>query len=148
MDDWKKVIWYDETKINRMNSDGIKYAWLADPKNLQSQAVDETLKFGGGSVMVWGCMSWFGVGGMEHVVGRMKSEQLIEIFEASLLPIQDQVAAQSGSSSGNDVVFQQDNDSKHKSQWTKDWLSSKNMLESYRKSLSGNISLSIRYGFQ
>ena len=72
-----------------MNSDGMKYAWLADPKNLQSQVVDETLKFGGGSVMVWGSWSWFGVGGMERVVGRMKSEQLIEIFEASLLPTLD-----------------------------------------------------------
>ena len=72
-------------------------------------------------------MSWFGVGRMERVVGRMKSEQLIEIFEASLLPTLDQVAAQSGSSSVNDVVFQQDNDSKHKSQRTKDWLSSKSI---------------------
>ena len=75
MDDWKKVIWSDETKINRINSDGIKYAWLADPKNLQSQVVDETLKFGGGSVMVCGGMSWFGVGGMERIFGIMKSDQ-------------------------------------------------------------------------
>ena len=26
MDDWKRVIWSDETKINRFNSDGINYA--------------------------------------------------------------------------------------------------------------------------
>ena len=34
-EDWKRVIWSDETKVNRLNSDGIKYAWVQDKKNLE-----------------------------------------------------------------------------------------------------------------
>ena len=77
-----------------MNNDGIMYAWLADAKNLNSQVVDETLKFRGESFMVWGCMFWFGFGGMERVVGLMYSEQIINTFKAFLLPNLAQVAGQ------------------------------------------------------
>ena len=27
LEDWEKVIWSDETKINRLGSDGRKWAW-------------------------------------------------------------------------------------------------------------------------
>ena len=55
--------------------------------------VEETLKFGGGCVMIWGCMSWFGAGGMSRVVGRMNSEQLIGILNACLVPTVDEIAS-------------------------------------------------------
>ena len=58
MDDWKWVIWSDETKINRFNSDGIKYAWVKDSRSLCPEMINETVKFGGGNIMIWGCMSW------------------------------------------------------------------------------------------
>ena len=29
-EDWKKVVWSDETKINRICSDGINYTWQKD----------------------------------------------------------------------------------------------------------------------
>ncbi|KAI0994612.1 hypothetical protein K3495_g13568 [Podosphaera aphanis] len=71
IEDWKRVIWSDETKINRLNSDGIKNAWFSNPNSYPAEVVEETLKFGGGSVMIWGCMSWFGAGGMSRVIRRM-----------------------------------------------------------------------------
>ena len=74
-EDWKRVVWSDETKINRLNSDGIKYAWSKSPSDYPAEVVEETLKFGGGSMMIWGCISWLGAGGMSPVVGRMYSEQ-------------------------------------------------------------------------
>lgn len=58
-----------------MNSDSIKYTWLADLKNLQSHVVNEIPKSGGRGVIVWGCISWFGFGDMERVVGRINSVQ-------------------------------------------------------------------------
>ncbi|GFV15512.1 transposable element Tc1 transposase [Trichonephila clavipes] len=54
---WKKVIFSDESKFNIFGSDGRRTVWrkpntVLDPKNLRP-----TVKHGGGSDMVWGCMA-------------------------------------------------------------------------------------------
>ncbi|KAI1004026.1 hypothetical protein K3495_g4183 [Podosphaera aphanis] len=122
IEDWKRVIWSDETKINRLNSDGIKYAWSRNPSSYPAEVVEETLKFGGACVMMWGCMSWFGAGGMSRGVGRMNSEQLIGILNTCLVLTVDEIASKLFSNARNNVVFQQDNDAKHTSRATKNWL--------------------------
>lgn len=127
LDDWKRVIWSDETKINRLNSDGIKYAWSKNPKNYPPEMVEETLKFGGGSLMIWGCMTWFGTGGMSRIVGRMDSEQLISILSTSLIPTIDEVVNKLPLSARDEALFQQDNDPKHTSRSTKNFLARENI---------------------
>lgn len=79
--------------------------------------VEETLKFGGSSVMIWGCMSWLGAGGMN-------SEQLIGILSTSLVPTIEELANQPFSGAKTHIFFQQDNDAKHASRKTKNWLAS------------------------
>ena len=54
LEDWKKVVWSDETKINR--SDGRKWVWKKQGEGLSDRLVKGTLKYGGGSVMVLGCI--------------------------------------------------------------------------------------------
>ena len=61
VDDWKRVIWSDETKINRLGSDGRVWGWKLPGEGLTDRLVQGTQKYGGGSVMVWGCMSWDGI---------------------------------------------------------------------------------------
>ena len=56
VEDWKRVIWSDETKINRLGSDGQEYVWKKAGEPLGEREVKGTLKFGGGNLMVWGCM--------------------------------------------------------------------------------------------
>jgi len=56
VEDWKKVVWSDETKINRLGSDGRKLIWKKKGKGLSDRLVQRTVKFGSGSVMMWGCM--------------------------------------------------------------------------------------------
>jgi hypothetical protein len=46
-DDWKHVVFSDETKINRLGSDGRKWTWRAKGKGLSRNEVIPTLKFGG-----------------------------------------------------------------------------------------------------
>ena len=60
MDDWTRVIWSDESKINRIYSDGLRYVWDDAPGEITSRSVQVTVKFGGGGVSVWLCMSWNG----------------------------------------------------------------------------------------
>ena len=49
-----KVMWSDETKINYLGSDGRKYVG----EGLSDRLVEGTMKFGGGKLMLWGCMGW------------------------------------------------------------------------------------------
>ena len=56
VEDWNQVIWSDETKINCLGSDGRKWVYKRVGKGLSDRLVEETQKFGGGSVMIWGCM--------------------------------------------------------------------------------------------
>lgn len=110
VDDWKRVIWSDETKISRFGSDGKQYVWKKKGKPLQQREINSTMKHGGGNIMVWGCMGWNGVGIMVEVEGRMKADQYVRILEEGLLE-----SIQNSGISPEDVIFQQDNDPKHTS---------------------------------
>jgi transposase len=57
MEKWKSVIWSDESKFNIWSSDGKEYCWKKKREELNSRLVKTTVKHGGGSVMVWGCMT-------------------------------------------------------------------------------------------
>ena len=58
LEDWKKVVWSDETKINCLGSDGCKWVWKKAGKGLNERLVEDTVKFGGGS---WWCGAvWLG----------------------------------------------------------------------------------------
>ena len=46
VEDWKRVIWSDETKINRFGSDGQKYVWKKKGQPLLDREVDPTVKHG------------------------------------------------------------------------------------------------------
>lgn len=54
VEQWTKVLWSDETKINLIGSDGIKYVRRPAGKRFNHHYIMPTVKHGGGSVMVWG----------------------------------------------------------------------------------------------
>jgi len=59
VEDWKRVLWSDETKINRIGSDGKVYVWKQWGEPLSDWTTTPTVKHGGGNnLMVWGCMGW------------------------------------------------------------------------------------------
>jgi hypothetical protein len=108
LEDWKKVVWPDETKINRLGSDRRKWVWKKAGKPLSDRLVERTLKFGGGSLMVWGCMLWDGVGYTCKIEGRMDGDLYLRILEEDL-----QESLRYFEKTPEDVIFQQDNDPKH-----------------------------------
>src|SRR3954451_647967 len=46
VEDWKRVVWSDETKINRLGSDGRKWVWKKAGEGLSERLVKGTKKFG------------------------------------------------------------------------------------------------------
>jgi hypothetical protein len=117
VEDWKKVVWSDETKINRLGSDGRKWVWKKAGESLSDRLVEGTLKFGGGSLMVWGCMLWDGVGDACKIDGRMDGDLYIKILEEDL-----QSSINYYGKSAEDVIFQQDNDPKHTCKKAQTWF--------------------------
>jgi transposase len=117
MDDWKRVIWSDETKINRLGSDGRKWGWKRAGEGLSDRLVQGTVKFGGGSLMLWGCMTWNGVSYAAKVDGRMDGDLYLQILKDEL-----QHTLQVYGLNPHDIIFQQDNDPKHTSKKVMEWL--------------------------
>lgn len=117
MEDWKRVVWSDETKVNRLGSDGKIWVWKRDGEPLNDRLVEETTKFGGGSIMFWGCMFWDGVGYGSRIEGKMDSNLYTQILDDEL-----QQSLQYYGKTTDDIIFQQDNDPKHTSKKAKTWF--------------------------
>ncbi|KAK4513557.1 uncharacterized protein ATC70_005560 [Mucor velutinosus] len=101
VDDWKHVIWTNETKINRFNSDGRQWAWIRSGEQLQNHHVKLTVKHGGGSIMLWSAIT------------EILQDELEETITFSIEKL---------GFSREQVIFQQDNDPKHTSNLVKDYL--------------------------
>ena len=117
VEDWKRVVWSDETKINRMGSDGRQWVWKKAGEELSDRVVQGTRKFGGGSLMVWGCMLWEGVGYACKIDGRMDGELHVKILQDEL-----QESINYYNKTKDDIIFQQDNDSKHTCHKARNWF--------------------------
>lgn len=114
----KMSFFSDESKFNLYGSDGKKY--IRHPKNTRfdSRYQIPTVKQGGGSVMVWGAFSAYGVAPLVQIEGRMNGIMYREILQNNLLQY---ATAKFGSS----WIFQHDNDPKHTSAVVKKWLNLK-----------------------
>ncbi len=99
MDYWNHVLWSDETKINLIGSDGVKHVWRQPGEEYKDKCVLPTVKHGGGSVMVWGCMS-----------AAMNANMYCDILKQSMIPSLRRMGCR--------TVFQHDNDRKHTSKTT------------------------------
>ncbi len=102
MDYWNHVLWSDETKINLFGSDDVKHVWRQPGEEYKDKCVLPTVKHGGGSVMVWGCMSAAGTGELQFIEGTMNANMYCDILKQSMIPSLRRL--------GRRAVFQHDND--------------------------------------
>ncbi len=99
--------------------------WVHPTESLWSKAKLEykekcmvpTVKHGGGSVLMWGCMSAAGVGELHFIDGIMNSQMYCSILKEKMLP--------SLRALGRRALFQHDNDPKHTSKATVGFLKKK-----------------------
>ena len=66
---------------NMLGSDGRKWVWKERGQGLIEREVQGTKKFGGGSMMMWECMTWDGVGYATHFKGTMDADLYVSILE-------------------------------------------------------------------
>lgn len=110
VEDWKRVIISDKTNGNRSGSDGAVWTWIAPDGVEPDHNVKHLYKHGGGSIMIWGCFSYKGVGFMTQIQGRMNAELSCKILEDEFKNTLEWYDFDS-----SQIYFQQDNDPKHTS---------------------------------
>src|SRR5271170_3585617 len=118
IDDWRRVVWSEETKINRFCSDGRKWAWIRDGEQIQAKHVKLTAKHGGGNIKVWSCITYDGVGCLTYIENTMDSVLYRDILKDELTKTLEDYHLNHGN-----TIFQHDNDTKHTSKQVREWLS-------------------------
>ena len=97
----KLIIW-------GLRSDGGEWVWKKTGEQLSERYVQETMKFGGGSLMMWGCMTAQGVGFACKIDGGMDATLYTNILQDELLQTLDFYEL-----NRDNIIFQQENDPKH-----------------------------------
>ncbi|KAF7643297.1 hypothetical protein LDENG_00242120, partial [Lucifuga dentata] len=106
-DFWENILWTDETKVELFA--------------FQKKNIIPTVKHGGGSVMVWGCFAASGPGRLAVIDGTMNSALYQKILKENVRPsVRDLKLKRTW-------VMQQDNDPKHTSKSTSEWLKKNKM---------------------
>ncbi|KAI4897281.1 hypothetical protein NFI96_024651 [Prochilodus magdalenae] len=83
------------------------YIWCKSNTTFQKKNIIPTVKYGGGSVMVWGCLAASGPGRLAVINGTMNSAVYQKILKENVRP------SVRGLKLKQTWVLQQDNDPKH-----------------------------------
>ena len=112
--DWK-VILSNECKINCFNSNGQSWCWVCDGQ--ASSHVQEIVKFGGGLIMIWGCMTFYGCGLFMKIDSKVDQALYNEILEVDL-----SFTICFYNMDPRHFIFQQDNAPIHNAKSMKQWF--------------------------
>ncbi|GFW63563.1 transposable element Tc1 transposase [Trichonephila clavipes] len=113
---WNEVIFSDESKFNIFGSDGRRMVSRKPNTSHHPKHTIPTVKHGGGSVMVWGCMAMSGMGKLVFIDGIMHKMAYLNILQNNLKESADNLRL------GSNFIFQQDNDPKHTAFVVEKWL--------------------------
>ena len=117
--DWLKVIFADETRVERYGSDGKLYCWRRVNEQISSRTTKPKAKKGNG-ISVWGCIGFNGVGCTVRMIDcTMDQDLYVEILEKGLLPSVDHCVPRKFK---NTWKYLHDNAPTHTAYSVSDWL--------------------------
>lgn len=113
-EEWGKVLFSDESTFELIPS---RRVWVRRRKGerYHQDCINSTVKYGGGKIQVWGCMSANGVGTLRVVNGRLNAKAYVRL-------ICQHLEADGNRLCGNDFTFQQDGAPCHTAESTKAWF--------------------------
>uniref|UniRef100_A0AAZ3PFP1 Tc1-like transposase DDE domain-containing protein n=1 Tax=Oncorhynchus tshawytscha TaxID=74940 RepID=A0AAZ3PFP1_ONCTS len=113
-----KIFWSDETRIELFGLNSKRHVW-------RKPGTIPLVKHGGGSIMLCGCFSAAGTGRLVTIEGKMNGAKYRPILDENLLQSTQDLRL------GRRFTFQQDNNLKHTSKTTQEWVQDKhlNVLE-------------------
>ena len=84
--DWSQFIFSNESKFQLYKSNGQTYMQRSVGETLDPKCDQQTVKHGGGNVMVWGAFTFLGVSELSRISHWMKVADYVQLLENSLLP--------------------------------------------------------------
>ena len=81
---WKKVIWSDEMKVELFRRNTATSVWWKNGTAFKKYNTILTVKFWGGSIMIWRCFSSQSTGELQVIHGKMNGSMYREILEKNL----------------------------------------------------------------
>jgi DDE superfamily endonuclease/Transposase len=122
IEDWRHVVWSDESKFQLFGSDGRQWYWKKPNEPLSTRHIRPTVKHGSGNIMVWGCFTSGGIGYLCRIDGSLDGELYRKILNDEFIATLNWYNIDK-----EQVVFQHDNDLKHTANLTKQWFVDNNI---------------------
>uniref|UniRef100_A0A2L2Y8P5 Transposable element Tcb1 transposase n=1 Tax=Parasteatoda tepidariorum TaxID=114398 RepID=A0A2L2Y8P5_PARTP len=113
---WQQVIWSDESSFTLFETIGRVYVWRSPKEAFDPKCLLPTVKHGGGSIMVWGAISWRGLGPLVRLHGRIKSNDYLSVLSDHVHPFVQTVFP------GERPIFQDDNAPIHTARCIQTWF--------------------------
>lgn len=114
-DQWRKVIFSDESSFTLFPTTGRIYVWRKPKEAFDQDCLFPTVKHGGGSIMIWGAISWKSIGPIISLHGRINSQDYLGILSNQLHPMVRELFPE------GDAIFQDDNAPIHTAKVVKAW---------------------------
>jgi len=118
VEDWKNVEFSDESPYTLFPRCGKKWIWRPKGEAFNPKYLVRTVKHGGGKIQVWGSFSWYGVGELYWIQGKLTGAKYREILKNHLAPRLRALMKEHKVT----ITFQHDNDPKHTSNVVKNYL--------------------------
>lgn len=100
--DWRRIVFRDESKINRLGSNGRRFVRRPSGQAFALRHCIGTLQAGGGSIMVWGAISANGPGPLVRLSGNINARDYVDMLTETYLPYAEEKLPVT-------AVFMQDN---------------------------------------
>ena len=114
---WSQVVWSDESRFTVENCDGGHRVIRQKGQRYEDRFVQETSKFGKGSVMIWSCFHAGGFGPLAIIEGTMNDECYINILANEFHPW----FVKLHKDTGKEFILREDGAPCHKSRYAKWW---------------------------
>ena len=112
---WQNVLFTDESKFEIYGNNRRIYVRCRKNERFINSCLKPTVKHGGGSIQVWGCFSYNGVGDLYRINDKLTKHKYHSILQRHAIPSGMKLC-------GRSFVLEQDNDPKHTSHLCKNYL--------------------------
>ena len=116
IEDWRKVVWSDESKFNLRGSDGRITVRRTAKEAILPQCLQLMEIGNGGSLMIWGCLSFQGPGPLVKINSNFSGRAYISLLQDHAKPFL--------STLDDDYIFMDDNSPLHRAKMVKNWWQS------------------------
>ncbi|KAK6473362.1 extracellular calcium-sensing receptor-like [Huso huso] len=115
---WQQVLWTDESKFEIIGCSRRQFVRRRAGEWYTNECLQATVKHGGGSLQVWGCISANGVGDLVRINGLLNAEKYRQILIHHAIPSGRHLI-------GPKFILQHDNDPRHTAKVIKNYLQHK-----------------------